>query len=248
MPFTYVFKRYESKYILSKEQKERVLSLISPYMSIDKYGRTTIRNLYFDTDNYRLIRHSIEKPEYKEKLRIRSYERVNSDSTVFVEIKKKYRGVVYKRRVSTTEKDAMAWLLGERDAPEKSQISEEIDYFISFYKTLSPKAFLSYEREAYYALSGEDFRITFDENILCREDGLSLTNEVSGMPILDDGLVLMEIKSAGAIPLWMTEILSRERIYKTPFSKYGTAYKKLIFPRLIETRRKPIEKESLISI
>ena len=85
-----VFKRYELKYMLTLEQKERMETAMSPYMELDKYGRTTIRNIYLDTDSYRLIRRSIEKPAYKEKLRIRSYSRATADTTVFVELKKKY--------------------------------------------------------------------------------------------------------------------------------------------------------------
>lgn len=73
MAYQSVFKRYELKYMLTKEQKQKVLEAMDPYMALDQYGRTTIRNIYFDTDNYRLVRRSIEKPAYKEKLRIRSY-------------------------------------------------------------------------------------------------------------------------------------------------------------------------------
>ena len=151
MAFQTVFKRYELKYMLSLEQKAKVLEAMSPYMELDKYGRTTIRNIYFDTDNYRLIRRSIEKPAYKEKLRIRSYSRATKDSTVFVELKKKYEKVVYKRRLPLCEADAMAWVCRERACPFDTQISREIDYFIDFYGKLKPTVFLSYEREAYYA-------------------------------------------------------------------------------------------------
>ena len=232
MAFQTVFKRYELKYMLTYEQKEKILEAMSSYMELDKYGRTTIRNVYFDTDNYRLIRRSIEKPAYKEKLRIRSYSRANADSTVFVELKKKYEKVVYKRRLPLTERDAMAWVCGEKPCPVNTQISREIDYFRSFYGTLRPTVFLSYEREAYYDKGGGDFRVTFDDNILCRETDLDLCSSVYGAPILPDGQVLMELKCSGGIPLWMVKALSRERIYKTSFSKYGTAYGTLIFPEL----------------
>ena len=232
MAFQTVFKRYELKYMLTLEQKEKILEAMSLYMELDKYGRTTIRNVYFDTDNYRLIRRSIEKPAYKEKLRIRSYSRANADSTVFVELKKKYEKVVYKRRLPLTERDAMAWVCGEEPCPVNTQISREIDYFRRFYGTLRPTVFLSYEREAYYDKGGGDFRVTFDDNILCRETDLDLCSSVYGAPILPDGQVLMELKCSGGIPLWMVEVLSRERIYKTSFSKYGTAYSTLILPNL----------------
>ena len=232
MSFQTVFKRYELKYMLTPLQKEMILEAMLPYMELDKYGRTTIRNIYFDTDNYRLIRRSIEKPVYKEKLRIRSYSKATSDSTVFVELKKKYENVVYKRRLPLCESDAMAWVCRERACPADTQISREIDYFINFYGKLKPSVFLSYEREAYYDKSGGDFRVTFDDNILCRQTDMSLCAEVYGEPILSEDKVLMELKCSGGIPLWMTRVLSRERIYKTSFSKYGTAYSTLIFPEI----------------
>lgn len=227
-----VFKRYELKYMLTKEQKEIITAAMVPYMKLDKFGRTTIRNIYYDTDTYLLIRRSIEKPAYKEKLRIRSYDRANPDSTVFLELKKKYDHVVYKRRVFLPEAEALNWISGEKPCQNHTQISEEVDYFLDHYKTLHPAVFLSYEREAYFSKDGSDFRVTFDDNILCRQEDLSLESDVYGTPILPEGNVLMEIKCSGGIPLWMTSVLSEEHIYKTSFSKYGTAYKNVIFPQL----------------
>ena len=234
MPFQTVFQRYELKYLLTQAQKETVLQAMQPYMSLDKYGRTTIRNLYYDTDSYLLIRRSMEKPAYKEKLRIRSYSRVDGDSTAFVELKKKYKSVVYKRRISLPYAEAAAWLSRERHPDKHTQIANEIDYFLDYYGSLHPTVFLSYVREAYYANDGSDFRVTFDDNILCRQDELSLDSEVYGTSILPEGKVLMEIKCSGGIPLWMTQVLSKEKIYKTSFSKYGTAYGTLIFPQTHE--------------
>lgn len=231
MAFQTVFKRYELKYMLTLDQKQKILAAISPYMKLDKYGRTTIRNLYYDTNTYLLIRRSIERPVYKEKLRIRSYSKAEADSTVFVELKKKYKHVVYKRRISLPLKKAAEWLSGEKHPDKHTQIANEIDYFLELYGTLHPTIFLSYEREAYYATDGSDFRITFDDNILCRQDELYLQTDAYGIPILPEDKVLMEIKCSGGIPLWMTKILSEEKIYKTPFSKYGTAYRTLIFPQ-----------------
>lgn len=232
MAFQTVFKRYEIKYMLRQEQKDKILCAMEPYMALDKYGRTTIRNIYFDTDNYRLIRRSIEKPTYKEKLRIRSYQKATPDSTVFVELKKKYKHVVYKRRISLPEKEAMEWVCGIHHCNQETQISEEVDYFMDYYKTLHPAVFLSYEREAFYSKDKSDFRVTFDDTILCRQENLSLKSDVYGTPLLPEGMVLMEVKCSGGIPLWMTHVLSEEHIYKTSFSKYGTAYKTMIFPQL----------------
>ena len=234
MAYQSVFKRYELKYLLTLEQKRQVVAAMAPHMALDQYGRTTIRNLYFDTDTFRLIRQSIGKPNYKEKLRIRSYAQAEPGSQVFVELKKKYKKVVYKRRISMPEKEAMEWICGEHVCDNGSQISEEVDYFLDYYQTLRPAVFLSYEREAYYAKDGGDFRVTFDDNILCRQEDLSLESDVWGAPLLPDGMVLLELKCSGGIPMWMTHVLSGMQIYKTSFSKYGTAYQTMIYPKLQE--------------
>ena len=232
MSYQAIFKRYEIKYMLTRQQKARLLRVMSAHMALDQYGRTTICNLYFDTPSYRLIRRSLEKPAYKEKLRVRSYGTAKADSPVFVELKKKYEDVVYKRRVSMPNREAAAWLRGAAAPKEQSQITREIDYVRGYYDDLKSVVFLSYEREAYFARDGGDFRVTFDENILCREDHLTLTDGAWGTPLLPAGMVLMELKTPGGLPLWMTQFLTREHIYKTSFSKYGTAYQTLIFPEL----------------
>lgn len=219
-----VFQRYEMKYLLTRKQKEIILKAMEPYMEPDAYGRSTIRNIYYDTDNYRLVRKSMEQPVYKEKLRLRSYGTVGPGDKVFAELKKKYEGVVYKRRIDLPEKTAVDYLAGRRAAPDRSQVTEEIDYFLRFYRTLEPKVFLSYEREAWYTREPGEFRVTFDENILWRETDLSLEKGVYGTPILKQGQTLMEIKTPGNIPLWMVKVLSGEEIRKTSFSKYGNAY------------------------
>ncbi|MBE6592868.1 MAG: polyphosphate polymerase domain-containing protein [Ruminococcaceae bacterium] len=232
MAYQAVFKRYEIKYMITAEQKNKIVEAMEPYMALDKYGRTTIRNIYFDTDNYRLIRRSMEKPAYKEKLRIRSYELATPDSKVFIELKKKYKGVVYKRRISLPEADAMAWVCGEIECPKQTQITREIDYFCNFYGGIKPAVYLSYEREAFFEKNGGDFRVTFDDNILCRQTDLSLCSEPYGERILGEGLVLMELKCSGGLPLWMTRTLTSLGISKTSFSKYGVAYRDLIFPEM----------------
>ena len=232
MTYQAVFQRYEIKYLITRTQKDLILRGMEPHMVLDEYGRTVIRNIYFDTADYRLVRRSIERPVFKEKLRIRSYGQAAPESTVFVELKRKYRGTVYKRRLPLCEERAMQWTRGVCPCPSDTQISREIDYFLSCYGTLRPTVFLSCEREAYRSLNGGSFRVTFDDTVLCRETDLSLGADVYGAPLLEDGQVLMEIKCAGGIPLWMTGVLSRERIYKTSFSKYGAAYQKLIWPGL----------------
>ena len=141
MSFQTVFQRYELKYLLTPEQKAAVRQAMAPYMELDRYGRTTIRNIYFDTDNYRLVRRSIEKPIYKEKLRVRSYRQAGPETPVFVELKKKYKHVVYKRRIALPEQEAMAWLQGgekgvcgmNEPSPEQRQIFREVEYFLNYY-------------------------------------------------------------------------------------------------------------------
>ena len=226
MAYQAVFKRYELKYLITPEQKKILLKAMEPYMALDRFGRTTIRNIYFDTPDCRLIRRSIEKPIYKEKLRLRAYRQVTSADQVFAELKKKYDHVVYKRRLALGEGEALDWLSGKVHCADHGQIAREIDYFLQFYGDLHPAVFLSYEREAYHC---GDFRVTFDENILCRQEDLSLEAEIGGTLILPEGNILMEIKCAGGIPLWMTEVLTREHIFRTSFSKYGTAYQALIY-------------------
>lgn len=232
MAYQNTFKRYELKYLLSEEQKTLLMDAMSQHMAMDQYGRTIIRNLYFDTESYRLIRHSMEHPVYKEKLRIRSYALAAPDGQVFVELKKKYDHIVYKRRLTMPQDDALSWLSGNKQLAPPCQIGQEIDYFRRYYGDLHPTVFLSYAREAWYSLDGSDFRVTFDDDILCRQDGLSLSNTPGGTSLLPAGKTLMEIKTSGGIPLWMTHLLTENHIYKTSFSKYGTAYEKLIYPKL----------------
>lgn len=228
------FKRYELKYLLTGRQKELAMRAMEPYMKPDKFGHTTIRNLYFDTEDYRLARHSIEHPVYKEKLRVRSYRKADAQDPVFVELKKKYQSVVYKRRISLPAGQAAGWLGGMVPSPVHSQIADEIEYFRSHYEGLRPVIFLSYERDAFYGKDDDSFRVTFDENVLAREEALSLAEDPWGRPLLEEGQALMEIKTSGGIPLWMSHFLTRQHIYKASFSKYGTAYRTMLYP---ETKR-----------
>lgn len=238
MAYQATFKRYEIKYLLTQQQKQAVLQAMRPYMKLDGYGRTTIRNIYYDTDTYRLIRRSLEKPVYKEKLRVRSYQAAAPEDPVFVELKKKYKSVVYKRRLTLPEIQAKDSFENGSPLPVHSQIAEEIAYFRSYYESLHPVVFLSYEREAFYALDDSDFRVTFDENILYRTHDLSLGSEVYGTPLLGKGETLMEIKTAGGIPLWMSRELNRLRVFKTSFSKYGSAYLDLMAKSGTEGQRR----------
>lgn len=224
MGYQNTFERYELKYLITKEEKSLLQRAFEPYMRKDDYDRSIIRNVYYDTPDYLIIRRSLEKPVYKEKLRVRSYGIATEDSTVFVELKKKYQSVVYKRRVEVTEREAMDYFAKNILLSTHNQITEEIDYACKFYGNLEPAMLLSYEREAFCGKEDMDFRITFDENILWRDTDISLRSPVYGTPILQEDHVLMEIKLAYAMPLWLAQLLSEKRIFKTSFSKYGNAY------------------------
>lgn len=222
MAYRDIFKRYELKFILTTEQYRMIKDEMKSYMRQDKYGESDICNLYCDTPDFLLVRRSNEKPFYKEKLRIRSYGVAEDGSDVFVEIKKKYNSVVYKRRIATDEKTAVKLLEGYADGD--GQICKEILYFTRLYKGIRPQMFISCRREAFYGNEDKDFRITFDRSVLWRAYNLTLGSGVYGQSVLPDNKVLMEIKTAASIPLWLVEILSKIKIYKTSFSKYGTAY------------------------
>lgn len=228
MDYQNIFKRHEIKYLLNRQEKEQMLEAMKPYMREDQYGNTCIRNIYFDTDNFRLIRRSLEKPVYKEKLRVRSYQTAGPEDMVFIELKKKYQSIVYKRRIAVAEQTARECFQTGAPLPVRSQIADEIDYFRNWYQPLHPSVFLSYEREAYESVDGSGFRVTFDENIQYRQEDLSLAADIYGKPLLHPGEALMEIKAAHAMPLWMSRQLAEQQIYQISFSKYGAAYQNIL--------------------
>ena len=218
------FKRHEIKYLITINQYVNLMNYLSDKVEKDVFYKSTIYNVYYDTDNFELIRKSIEKPIYKEKLRIRSYDKPTLDSSVYVELKKKYDHIVYKRR----EKIAYKYVLNNSFLEgAETQIDKEIKYFNDFYGGLTPKMFLSYEREAYYFKDDKQIRITFDTNIMYRTENVNLLSSISDIKLLSNNLVLMELKVPFSIPYDLAKYLSSEKIFKTPFSKYGTAYKQI---------------------
>lgn len=225
------FKRYEKKYLLSPEKYAALRARLEGLIKPDKFFSSTVCSIYYDSSSYDLIRNSIEKPVYKEKLRLRSYNVPSPESTVFVELKKKYKGIVYKRRVPMPCGIAHAYLRGEIPAPEQGQIINEINWFLKT-NSVSPKVFIACEREAYVACENEELRITFDNNLRWRETELDLTAGSAGEPLTDEGWVLMELKIPGAMPLWLAHILSELEIFPTSFSKYGTAYTRNILSNI----------------
>lgn len=231
-----VFRRKELKFLIDEEQRRMIEEVLRQRMIPDRYGKSTICNLYYDTADFRLIRRSLEKPVYKEKLRLRSYGVASPDTDMFLELKKKYKGVVYKRRISMTEADAYAFIVQGKPPDEESQIAREMLYFRNYYPTLEPRVYLCYEREAWYDPEDNGFRMTLDRNIRYRMDDLSLSSPVGGRELLLPEQSLLEVKAEGAIPMWLTELLSRHRIWKQSFSKYGRAYEEMLREKLQEER------------
>lgn len=222
-----IFKRIEKKYIITSEQCDELIKRMEGKMAADEYGLTTICNIYYDTPDHRLIRTSMEKPVYKEKLRVRSYGVPGADSRVFVELKKKYKGVVYKRRVDMTLLESYEFLNFGVCPHKNEQIEKEIQYFLSYYGNISPAMYLSYDRVAYAGTEDPELRITFDSNITYREDEARLEKGIRGRKLLDDDIRIMEIKIPNAMPLWLSALLDDMKIYPGTFSKYGEAYKQV---------------------
>lgn len=222
----YSFKRYEKKYLLTRDEALAVRRGMAPYVVPDAYPRYSIGNIYYDTEDWSLIRASLEKPVYKEKLRLRSYGVPREGDKAFAEIKKKFEDVVYKRRVTMEAGAAALWLGGE-GAGDESQIGREIDWFLRFHRPV-PKVYIAYDREAWAARDGGELRITFDTAIRVRANDLDLRAGDYGIPLLTEDLVLMEVKIPGAAPLWLARLLSENGIFPSSFSKYGEYYKRFV--------------------
>lgn len=213
------FERTEKKYLIDKKTYDTLLLKLKKQIMPDFYHKSTICNIYFDTLNNDLVRCSLDKPLYKEKLRLRSYNIPNKDSIVFLEIKKKFKGIVNKRRISIKLSD-----LNKYQNP-KTQIEKEINYFFKFY-SLVPSIYLAYDRLAYVGIEDSSLRITFDTNIRSRNYDLDLEKGDYGEKLLNDNEYLMEIKVNHTFPLWLVKILSELKIYPTSFSKYGKIYER----------------------
>lgn len=219
-----VFKRYEKKYLLSADQFESFFAEYRDRLVPDEYHESLIQNVYYDTDNYRLVRDSIDKPVYKEKLRLRCYNEIRPGENAYLEIKKKYEGIVYKRREKINidvMKEFIEGKSGEDD--EKSQIGKELEWFVKYYGSLKPAMYLSYRRKA-WLVKGTDIRITFDTDITWRTNEIDLIKGSYGEKLLEEGTVLMELKCGEAIPLDIVRLFTKYSIYPTSFSKYGAAY------------------------
>ncbi len=223
-----VMKRYELKYLLSAEQTDYLRERLKGHMEVDEFGLSSIASLYYDTPTYELIRRSIEKPPFKEKIRLRSYGLATDTSPVFLELKRKAYGIVYKRRVQSTIPQVHRFFAGESDVFAGGQINREITTFRDYYKTLVPACLIIYDRTAYFEPGG-DLRLTIDNNPRYRADDLTLKKDMEGISLMPEGWTILEVKVQQAMPLWLSEILDTGHIYKGSFSKYGTAYKQQLY-------------------
>ena len=224
------FQRYEKKYLLNPEQYQKIRAGLAPYMEADEHGRYTICNLYYDTPDFQLIRASLDKPVYKEKLRMRSYGVPADGDSVFVELKKKYKGVVYKRRTVLEAGEALDYLAGRCSPRAKDQICREIDWFLGRYHPV-PQVFIAYDREALAGLEDRVLRVTFDIDLRWRDTALDLRSGDGGERITSRDQILMEIKIPGSAQVWLSRLLSENSVFPTSFSKYGVCYREnLMWP------------------
>lgn len=227
-----VFNRYENKYFLSEALLDRVLMEVEQHMVPDKFNKDrntySISNIYFDTPDDYLIRTSLSKPKYKEKLRLRAYGVPDKDDFAFLEMKRKFNGLVNKRRTKIQLQEGYRFVTGGGICNLREgmnpQVVREISCMVRRYGDLDPKVMIAYDRLAYFEKGNPDLRISFDTNIRSRRYNLRLEAGNHGALLIPNGIWLMEIKTASAAPLWLTSLLAREDIYKRSFSKYGYEY------------------------
>ena len=222
-----IFKRIEKKYPTDIETAEKLLNTLGGLLKEDRYCHSTVCSTYLDTPDRLLIRNSIDAKVYKEKLRIRHYGQLTDDSRLFFEIKKKYKGVVYKRRVSLWREEVFDYI--ESGVPPiDTQIMREIDYLMKLYRQPRPDVCILCEREAYLTAEDPNVRLTFDENLRYRRGFPDENNISEGTPITEENEYILEIKTPGAMPLWLANTLSELKIYPQSFSKYAHAYYDII--------------------
>ena len=219
-----VFKRVEEKYLLTKEQHQLLFEKINPYLKKDKFPESTICNIYFDNSNNDLIINSLEKPIFKEKLRLRSYQIPELNDEVFLEIKEKYKGIVGKRRIKMTLQNFYDYYENQ-EYDKNNQIMKEIDYYFKYYH-LKPVIYIAYDRKSYCSKEDNNLRITIDSNLRSRNEDLRLELGDAGKRYFKEDYYIMEIKTLGAMPLWLVRSLSELQIYPASFSKYGKIYEK----------------------
>ena len=237
-----IFKRFEDKYHLTREQGASIQEAIAQHMKPDEYGEYLVQNLYYDTDNWDVIRASLEKPVYKEKLRLRCYGVPDQDTNLFLELKKKYRGIVYKRRIAVpmTAFSQGTGTIRDIVSGKSSQISRELDFYMKN-NAVYEKIYISYMRSAFAGIEEDKgLRITLDTDVCYRLDRLNYSTPGDGCyKVLPQDKTLMEIKTLGGMPLWLSHVLCENKIYPTSFSKYGACYIDHISRMLIKPETEP---------
>jgi SPX domain protein involved in polyphosphate accumulation len=218
-----IFKRYEKKYLVTRDQGTALQELFLRHMEADHYGSYLVQNLYFDTENWDAIRESLDKPIYKEKMRLRCYGLPKQGTDFFLELKKKYKGIVYKRRIAIPAVSLSDKTVLDAVSAEPSQIARELEFYMKS-NAVSEKVYIAYRRIALAGVKDDGLRVTFDTDMCFRTDRLDFTHPYAGYSILPENNMLMEIKTLGGMPMWMTRILSESKIYPTAFSKYGVCY------------------------
>ena len=234
------FARVETKYLLTLSQAAAMeMGLMRLGFERMDFGSPRVQSLYYDTDDYTLIRLSLERPAYKEKLRLRAYGEPGTLTQSFVEIKKKSSGVVYKRRTEMPLREAADALLRGRMPEKAGQIGREVQWMMHRYG-LYPAAVISYDRDAWFCREQPGVRITFDRNLTFRDWEPDLNSRAAGISLLPADQRLMEIKTDGIYPLWLVQLLQETAAQRTHFSKYGLAYQRYIRPHAAETERSAV--------
>lgn len=218
-----IFSRNEKKYQITQHKAAQLVEAISNKMKPGKYGTYWVQNLFFDTDNWDIIHTSMEKPHYKEKMRLRCYGTPETTDRMFLEFKKKYDGVVYKRRFPIVPAELANYTINEILSRANTQIAKELVYHIQ-QKGVTEKFYISYNRQEFTGVHDEDLRLTIDSNISYRLDSLFFTQPQLDCSALDPNKFLLEIKMPLSIPLWLSHILSDLGIFASSFSKYAACF------------------------
>ena len=215
-----VFRRIEQKYLINKDQRDRLLNRIANYIEEDEYFKSEISNIYFDNENHELLIESLEKPVFKIKVRLRKY---NGCNDVFLEIKDKINGIVGKRRIKLTLDEFYDYINNHKI--KNNQIMKELDYYFKLFN-LKPSIFVAYDRLSYKEKNNKNLRITIDANLRSRYNDLKLESGSYGDKYFDNDTYIMEIKVLDSMPLWLVKNLSKLKIYPISFSKVGSIYSK----------------------
>jgi hypothetical protein len=218
-----IFKRYEKKYLVTQEQVAAFQDVFQPRTEPDQYGEYLVQNLYYDTESWDIMRASVESPCYKEKMRLRCYGLIDRETIFFLELKKKYKGIVYKRRTAIPAKELYDRTVRDIVSEETSQISRELDFYL-LSNAVSERIYISYQRTAFTGTENKNLRITFDTDIRYRINALDFSSRDGEHSLLAPDIMLMEIKTPDIIPLWLARALSEHGIFPTPFSKAGICY------------------------